>query len=366
MATVYYVTARGKYRAGTWDAHRKQRGPTRMFLTEHEAWAWAEATERDIDRAYRSNDLDPGRTAQRVTFAAYAAAWRHDGPPSTARAYRSTATALARIWPTEHVDQITPAHIKAALHDMSDLSPITRAGRLAVMRHIFRAAVADGLRPDDPTLNVKGPKVRRNSGKRRPVSDEELEAILPHLPEWMRAAALLARDSGLRIGEVAGIRWFRLDYNRGAVMVADVLLGDGTFRDTPKNGIPAEVPLTPRTAEALRAHAERTPGHKRTDRVFRYTGRNGTRFATPAMLRRYWNAAVVAAGIDEPRPRFHDLRHACAQSLADAGVPREVIQEHMRHESAEMTAVYTGRVPLATMARWAATADGRPTLAAAV
>ena len=81
-------------------------------------------------------------------------------------------------------------------------------------------------------------------------------------------------------------------------MVADVVLGDGTFRDTPKNGIPAEVPLSPRTVEALRGLAERTAGRKRTDRVFRYTGRNGTRYATPTMIRRYWNEAVAAAGIE--------------------------------------------------------------------
>lgn len=364
MASVQYVKDRGKYRAWTWDARRKKRGPSRMFEHEYEARAWAERTELDIDRAYRERDLDPGRETARVTFASYAATWRADAPPTTQRSYRCIARALARVWPTERIDEITTADVKAAMHDFAGLAPSTRALRLAVMRHIFRAAIADGLRPDDPTVNVKGPKVRRDKGKHRPVTDAEFDAILSHLPEWMRAAALLARDSGLRIGEVAGVRWFRLDFDRLSVMVADVVLGDGSFRDTPKNGIPAEVPLSPRTVDALRAHAEQTPGHKRIDRVFRYTGRNGTRYASPGTIRAYWNAAVEAAGIVEPRPRFHDLRHTRAHTLAAAGAPLHVIQEQLRHESLEITRLYVGKVPLTEMARWSALADGRPALSA--
>ena len=91
MASIFYVTDRGKYRAQTWDAHRKRRGAGRMFNTEYEAHAWAEATELDDHRAYRAHDLDPGRSATTVTFKAYAETWRHDAPPQTQRAYRSVA-----------------------------------------------------------------------------------------------------------------------------------------------------------------------------------------------------------------------------------------------------------------------------------
>lgn len=362
MATIYYVTERGKYRAQTWNARLKKRGPSQMFEHHHQAEDWADGIERDMDRSARENGFDPGRAPARVTFKAYAESWQPDAPPSTARNYRSAARQLAKIWPTENVDAVTRRDVEAALYSMRNLAPQTRTSRLTVMRQIFRAAIVDGLRADDPTVNVKGPKVRRDSGKRRPMSDAELDRILSHLAPWMRTAALIARDSGLRIGEVAGLRWFRLDFNRSAVVVADVVLSDGTFRDTPKNGIPATVPLTPRTIAALRELADATPGHKPGDRVFRYDGRGGARFATPSMIRRYWKAAVKAAGID-PAPRFHDLRHSLGQALADAEVPREVIQEYMRHESPEITATYTGRVPLAQMARWSAVAAGRPPLA---
>jgi integrase len=37
------------------------------------------------------------------------------------------------------------------------------------------------------------------------------------------------------------------------------------------------------------------------------------------------------------RPRIHDLRHTCASWLIQAGIPLPVIQQHLGHESIEIT-----------------------------
>ena len=188
--------------------------------------------------------------------------------------------------------------------------------------------------------------------------------ILEALPTWMHAPVLLARDSGLRISEVAGLRWFRVDLLHATVVIADVLLMNGKVRDTPKGGKPAMVPLPPRTVAALKAHAEQWPSRS-TDRVFRYPNqRGGLSFMDQRVIRRAWKAALVKANVDGPLPRFHDLRHTRGHTLAKAGVPIQGIQAILRHESIAMTRLYMGEVPVEDQAKFMAMADGPRTLAA--
>lgn len=350
----------GRYQGITYNPHAGKRGPTRTFDTEHEAYAWACATEREMDRAIRSHGIEVVRRGTPTTLAAYATAWTPGGPPATQQTYRCAARALAKMWPTQRIDHISKADVQAALFEMEaqGLATTTRTTRLSVARHLFRAAIADGLRDDDPTAGVRGPRQHRSSGKHRPVSEEELTRILAKLPPWMRAPVLLARDSGLRISEVAGLRWFRVDLLHATVVVADVLLMNGKVRDTPKGGKPATVPLSPRTVDALKAHMERWPGRS-TDRAFTYPNkRGGLSYLDQRVIRREWKAALAAAKIDDPRPRFHDLRHTRGHTLAKAGVPIQVIQAVLRHESIAMTRVYMGEVPVADQARAIAMADG--------
>jgi len=67
---------------------------------------------------------------------------------------------------------------------------------------------------------------------------------MENLPEWLRAAVLLSRDSGLRIGEVCGLPWHRVDLLHSRVTVSDIVLVDGTVRNTPKGGEVVTVALT--------------------------------------------------------------------------------------------------------------------------
>lgn len=56
-------------------------------------------------------------------------------------------------------------------------------------------------------------------------------------------------------------------------------------------------------------------------------------------LRLYWKRALAAAGADTSL-RLHDLRHACAQWLVDAGRPEASVQQTMRHTTSAMTRRY--------------------------
>jgi site-specific recombinase XerC len=145
--------------------------------------------------------------------------------------HRANARALAKVWPTQKLADISTAMVKAMLHEaeVAGLSVSTRTARLTTTRHIMQDAIAEGLRSDDPTAGIKGPKQSKSAGRHRVITDEELGKVLAELPEWLHAAVYLSRDSGLRIAEVCGLPWYRLDLLHGRVTVSDVVLVDGTI-----------------------------------------------------------------------------------------------------------------------------------------
>jgi integrase len=347
----------GRYRAVTWNRYTRKKGPSKTFDDQFAAAAFKERVELDMYRAYKAQGLDVEPPVKAITFADYVTAWTRPGPPSTVNTARSHARQMAKVWPNENLGDITPTMIKAMLLDMEvrGLSAATREGRLSTLRKIMRDAVAEGLRPDDPCTDVRGPKTSRDAGRHRNVTEAELSRILEHMPEWTHAAVLLSRDSGLRIGEVCGLPWHRLDLLHRRVSVADVVLLDGTTRGTPKGGKVLTVPLTPRTVAALRTYLERWPGGPR-DRVFREPGKGHDLLKT-ARLRELWQKARSAAEIAYPAPRWHDLRHSRGHALARAGAPIQVIQAVLRHQNIATTRLYMGAVSASEQEQWMRAAD---------
>jgi integrase len=159
----------------------------------------------------------------------------------------------------------------------------------------------------------------------------------------------------MRIGEVCGLPWHRLDLLHARVTVSDVVLVDGTVRGTPKGGEVLTVPLSPRTVAALRAHQEKWPGGAQ-DRVFREPGK-GRDLVKTARVRDLWQRARKKAQLDYPAPRWHDLRHSRGHSLAQSGAPIQVVQAVLRHADIRSTRIYMGEVPLADQDRWMKAAD---------
>jgi integrase len=156
--------------------------------------------------------------------------------------------------------------------------------------------------------------------------------------------ALLAHDAGMRAAEIGGLDWGHLDLRDvGAawVSIGPVIEKDGTIRPYPKGGKELPVALTTRTAVALRELRAKYPGRS-TDLVFRNPRRD-----TPLSLGSigdYWRRARMFAGLTNPAVKFHHLRHACAERLADAGTDIRLIQGVLRHANIATTQIYLSRV----------------------
>ena len=187
-----------------------------------------------------------------------------------------------------------------------------------VLRHILFWALDEKLIPSNPMARVPMVRVRRMA---HPVlSVEEEEKLLAVAPEHLRKVIIAALDTGMRRGELLAQDWRHVDLDRGLLTV--------THSKTPE-GEGREIPLTKR----LKALLEGVQEEKRKSFVFTYQGE------AVLDLKTSWTTAQEKAGLTR-HFRFHDLRHAFASRLTEAGVIADVRRVLMGHQDRTIHAGY--------------------------
>lgn len=149
-------------------------------------------------------------------------------------------------------------------------------------------------------------------------------------PDWgytdhLMPIVLLALNTGMRRGEIFGLRWERVNFDLRVLVVA---------ADTAKSGKARHIPLN---AEA----------HDVLERWSKQTGSTGLVFsgATGALqtIKKSWAGILKRANIENFR--FHDLRHDFASNLVMKGVDLNTVRELLGHSELEMTMRYAHLSP---------------------
>lgn len=264
---------------------------------------------------------------------------------NTIAAYRRDVTGFTR-W-AEQKGHTEPAAIdrrQLRLHlvDLSEqgLAARTIARRVSALRRYFGWLTRTGRIPVDPTTSLRAP---RGDGRLpRIVHDEALAQLLGDSPRQRAASAAeteparasqlagaavveLLYGSGLRIGELCGLRIDDLDLAAGVVTV----WGKGAKQ--------RRVPLAELSIDAVRQWLERgrpvlDTGEADPDIVF--LNRRG-RPLSPRDARRLMDARA-----SEPT-HPHALRHTFATHLLDGGADLRSVQELLGHEDLATTQIYT-------------------------
>jgi integrase len=151
--------------------------------------------------------------------------------------------------------------------------------------------------------------------------------------------------TGMRRGEVLGLRWADLDLDKARLAVRHTLISIAykVTESTPKTHQARVVDLDPETVRQL--HAHRTSQHQPAD------GAAGLVFCRPdgsplhpQSFTEAFDRAVANAGL--PRIRLHDLRHTHATIALRAGVPVKIISERLGHSTPAFTLkVYAHAIP---------------------
>lgn len=146
--------------------------------------------------------------------------------------------------------------------------------------------------------------------------------------------------TGLRLGELVGLRWEDVDTSRALITVRRTVSPDGHGRleaRTTKSGRVRSVPLLDELLPWL--DAARVAGHEHV-----FTGVRGGWFDPGNLARAVRWAEIrdqVATFADGRELRFHDLRHTFLSRLARLGVAPAKLQKVAGHASITTTELYT-------------------------
>jgi integrase len=172
-----------------------------------------------------------------------------------------------------------------------------------------------------------------------------------HTRHRLRAAWALAIVVGARRGELAGLKWSRIDLDRGVLLLhwQRTATSQGVVEKTPKGKSKRAVALGPGMIAVLRAHQRQQNAEKAAaglvyhDKDYLFCHEDGEPYY-PKYFTDQWAAACEAA--DVPVIALHDARHTSATTGADSGVPEHVMQHRLGHSQARTTReVYTHVLP---------------------
>jgi integrase len=164
------------------------------------------------------------------------------------------------------------------------------------------------------------------------------------LPLRERTLVLLAASTGLRQGEIFGLKWRDVDFEHGELNVIQSMVC-GVVGACKTESSQRLVPLHHRLAAALFAWRPNCNFKTQDDWVFASRLHDGRKpYWGPVILRKYIQPAAQKLGIHK-QIGWHTFRRTYATLLRSLGVEFKVMQELMRHSSLRTTLdVYTQAV----------------------
>jgi integrase len=215
-------------------------------------------------------------------------------------------------------------------------------------------AVRSGVLARNPAEGARDDLPRGQSPPESGVwTPEQLGQFLEATAEdRLHALWVLASTTGMRRGELCGLRWDDIDLNVGIVTVrhALVMVHSVPTETTPKTAAGQRlVGLDPETINVLRDHQRRQyaerrkcppgfsehSGHVFTDEIGRPL--------IPEYVTKCFTRAVHRGGL--PPIRLHDVRHSHATAMLLAGVDVKVVADRLGHSNTTITQnIYQHRV----------------------
>lgn len=185
------------------------------------------------------------------------------------------------------------------------------------------------------------------------TADEARQFLTTAQGHRLHALFELALHTGLRKGELLGLRWEDLDLDAGTAAVRRTLqrtaAGGLTALPTKTRASERRIALPTRCVQLLKLHHEQ---QKREREAAGTTWQHGGHVFTttqggpidPTNLTRAFITLLRKAGLR--RIRFHDLRHSTATLLLEQGVELVVIKELLGHAHIGVTATVYAHVRL--------------------
>ena len=231
------------------------------------------------------------------------------------------------------------------------LSPKSVKNIHGILHKALQQAVAVGYIRFNPADACTLPRVEKKEIS--PLDEEQiatfLKAIEGHRHELLYKVALF---TGMREGEVLGLMWDCVDFEKGTITIKRQLRreqkkGGAYYITTPKNGKPRTITPAPWVMKMLRSQKARQaeqqlkmgPLWESSGMVF--TNETGGYLSYRTV---YDCFKRIVAQMGTPSTRFHDLRHTFAVASLRAGDDIKTVQGNLGHHTAAFTLDVYGHV----------------------
>src|SRR5215212_2374043 len=312
-----------------------------------------EETRQKLTKAMADRDGGFVFDASSMTVGEYLERWLQDSVRGTVR--QSTyevhrhmikphiVPALGRL----KLKDLGPVHVRSYYREKLDsgLSAATVRKMHSVLRKALKQAVLDGLVPRNVCEAVTPPKVERK--EIIPLDRDQAKSLLVAAREAgdrLEALYVLAVHTGMREGELLGLKWEDVDLERGVLRLRHALVREGgktALGDLKTAKSRRSVRLTSAAADTLRSHLERQLEEiERMDSLYQPGGlvfatMTGTLINPSNLRNRSFKPLLKQANL--PDICFHDLRHTCATLLLAQGTHPKLVQELLGHATIAMT-----------------------------
>jgi integrase len=216
--------------------------------------------------------------------------------------------------------------LKEPTHQNKNRAPATVVRYLSSLSSLFETAIKEWHWIEkNPVKLIRKPTV--SNSRTRFLSKEENQKLLASCKDsrnpYLYSIVLIALCTGMRRGEILGMRWEDIDFEKKQIVLPRT-----------KNGSIRYVPMVTTVGQVIKKIFEEETIMDSSHHVF--PSLNLERYLD---IRTAWLFALKRAGITGFR--FHDLRHSVGSFLAMTGTPQRVIAEILGHKDMRMTHRYT-------------------------
>lgn len=203
-------------------------------------------------------------------------------------------------------------------------STVNRA--LAGLRKLFHFAMAKEYLerspfPEDPKSGLFYPESR---GLRNFFTEDQVTKIISATPGWLKPVIITSYLTGMRSGELRGLRWDHVDLNEGIIY----LPSSKTLKDT--TGLGQRIVMQRELIDLFK----RLPGPGRSEWVFfRWDGGPFNHWD----IQKPFKALLGSLGIDTKKYSWKELRHTTASLMNLRGAPPLAIKDQLRHSTLKTT-----------------------------
>ncbi|HEY5194671.1 MAG TPA: site-specific integrase [Solirubrobacteraceae bacterium] len=222
----------------------------------------------------------------------------------------------------------------------------TVRNHLNTMHSVFEIGMRRRWCQTNPVKLADRPRTRKNETRIQFLDQAELDKLLAtSYPDDAfgriePSIYLTAAMTGLRQGELIGLRWRDVDLSARRVRVVSPFVR-GEFGDPKSEGSGRSVPLAERVASELEKH--RKGSAYATDGALVFCHPETGQPLDRSKLTRRFKQATKRAEVREIT--YHELRHTFGTRMAAAGVPLRTLQYWMGHADSKTTQIYAHYQP---------------------